>query len=217
MNISAASSSEAVFVGLKLYELLTLFGVFAGPLVAVGVTLWVDWRRRRSDARTHILRMILTTRRLPSDPAYLMAINLIEIEFNDCDEVMTARREYMELVRKEVSADRHIAHNQELMAKQATMIHHMMRRVGLKSSESQIITDAYVSDGFINRDNLYLDSLKAMRDVASAIGISNWLVAKSMGQLDANGQITFVSPVSEAPEPTAARKTRTKKAIDNRT
>jgi len=47
--------------------------------------------------------MMLTTRRLPSDPAYLMAINLIEVEFNDCDDVMKARREYLELVSQEVS------------------------------------------------------------------------------------------------------------------
>lgn len=180
MNASAAAA-DPIFLGLKAYELLTLAGVFAGPLSAVLVTLWIDRRRRRSDARTQVLRMILTTRRLPSDPTYLMAVNLIEVEFNDCADVMQARREYLELVRQEVSEDRRPDHNQRMNAKQATMIHGMMKAVGLKASESEILTDAYISQGFIDRDNLYLDSLKAMRDVAEALKVSNMLVAHSMG------------------------------------
>jgi len=178
---TAATSAHAVFLGLKFYELLTLAGVFAGPLSAVLVTLWVDYRRRRSDARTQVLRMILTTRRLPSDPAYVMAINLIEVEFNECIDVMKARREYMDLAIQEVSEERRQEHDQRMAAKQATMIVGMMKAIGLKASESEILTDAYVSKGFVVRDELYLDSLKAMRDVAEALRISNWLVAQSMG------------------------------------
>lgn len=179
--MNAAAGADPVFLGLKLYELLTLAGVFAGPLSAVLITLWIDRRRRRSDARTQVLRMMLTTRRLPSDPAYLMAINLIEVEFNDCDDVMKARREYLELVSQDVSEERKPDHDQRMQAKQATMIVGMMKAVGLKASESEILTDAYISQGFIYRDNLYLDSLKAMRDVAEALKVSNWLVAQSMG------------------------------------
>jgi hypothetical protein len=180
MNAPAAAA-ETVFLGLKLYELLTLAGVFAGPLSAVLITLWVDRLRRRSDARTQVLRMILTTRRLPSDPAYVMAINLIEVEFNNCPDVMKARREYIDLAIQEVSEDRKQEHDQRMSAKQATMIVGMMKAIGLKASESEILMDAYVSKGFVFRDDLYLDSLKAMRDVAEALKVSNWLVAQSMG------------------------------------
>lgn len=181
---TAATSADTVLFGLKLYELLTLFGVFAGPLIAVLITLWVDRLRRRADARTQVLRMILTTRRLPSDPAYVMAINLIEVEFNDCPDVMKARREYIDLAIQEVSEDRRAEHDQRMSAKQATMIVGMMKAIGLKASESEILMDAYVSKGFVFRDDLYLDSLKAMRDVAEALKLSNWLVAKSMGLTD---------------------------------
>lgn len=179
--MNTAATADTVFLGLKLYELLTLAGVFAGPLSAVLITLWVDRLRRRSDARTQVLRMILTTRRLPSDPAYVMAINLIEVEFNNCPDVMKARREYMDLAIQEVSEERKQEHDQRMWAKQATMIVGMMKAIGLKASESEILMDAYVSTGFVRRDDLYLDSLKAMRDVAEALKVSNWLVAQSMG------------------------------------
>ncbi len=178
---TAAATADSVFLGLKLYELLTLAAVFAGPLSAVIITLWVDRLRRRSDARTQVLRMILTTRRLPSDPAYVMAINLIEVEFNHCPDVMKARREYMNLAIQEVSDERKQEHDQRMWAKQATMIVGMMKAIGLKASESEILMDAYVSKGFVVRDELYLDSLKAMRDVAEALNASNWLLAQSKG------------------------------------
>lgn len=179
--ITAAASAETVWLGLRLYELLTLAGVFAGPLSAVLITLWIENRRRKSDARTQILRMILTTRRLFSEPAYVMAINLIEVEFNDCADVMKARREYLDMVSQEPSGERRAEHEQRMLAKQSTMIARMMKAIGLKASESELLTDAYISKGFIARDSLYLDSLVAMRDVASALRISNLLMAQSMG------------------------------------
>ncbi|MHC3127981.1 hypothetical protein OB03_12145 [Brevundimonas sp. GN22] len=178
---SSHLSDVALFMGLKLYEWMTLLGIIAGPICAVLITLWVDRRRRKSDARTQILRMILTTRRLPSDPAYVMAINLIEVEFNDCPTVMKARSEYLELAVREVSESGKKDHEQRMVAKQATMIVEMMKAIGLKASESEILTDAYVSKGFIFRDDLYLDSLRAMRDIAEALKVSNFLVARSMG------------------------------------
>lgn len=39
------------------------------------------------------------------------------------------------------------------------------------------MTDAYVSEGFIKRDNLYLASLQAMVDVAAALQESNRMIA----------------------------------------
>jgi len=125
--------------------------------------------------------MILTTRRLFSEPAYVMAINLIEVEFNDCADVMKARREYLDMVSQEPSGERRAEHEQRMLAKQSTMIARMMKAIGLKASESELLTDAYISKGFIARDSLYLDSLVAMRDVASALRISNLLMAQSMG------------------------------------
>ncbi len=187
------TASEAVFLGLKLYEFLTLIGVFLGPIVAVLITLWVDRRRRRSDAQIQVLRMILTTRRLPSDPAYLAAINLIEVEFNKCADVMQARREYLSLARTEVSEERQLEHDQLMNAKQATMIYGMMKAVGLKGSESDILTDAYTSRGFLAREGLYIDSLKATCDVAEALKVSNWLMAKSLG-LDGGSNQTAATP-----------------------
>lgn len=204
MTIAApASISDTLYLGLKLYEWLTLAGVFAGPLSAVLITLWIERRRRQTDARMQVLRMIMTTRRLPSDPAYLMAINMVELEFNDRPDVMKARREYLTLVGQDVAPERRAEHNVKANAKQATMIFGMMKAVGLKASESDIHTDAYVSQGFLDRDNLYLDSLHAMRDVAEALKVSNWLVAKSMGLHSEEVPTTSVAqPSSPQPTPT---------------
>lgn len=202
-----APTADTLYMGLKLYEWLTLAGVFAGPLSAVLITLWIERRRRQNDARMQVLRMIMTTRRLPSDPAYLMAINMVELEFNDRKDVMQARREYLDLVSQDVSEDRRADHQLKTNAKQATMIFGMMKAVGLKASESDIHTNAYVSKGFLDRDNLYLDSLLAMREVAEALKVSNWLVAQSMGLNGQGSSGTPTLPPSPAPDaPQAGKK-----------
>lgn len=197
---TAAPVADTLYLGLKLYEWLTLAGVFAGPLSAVLITLWIERRRRQNDARMQVLRMIMTTRRLPSDPAYLMAINMVELEFNDRKDVMEARRQYLDLVSQDVGQDRQADHQTKINAKQATMIYGMMKAVGLRASESAIHTDAYVSQGFLDRDNLYLESLRAMPEVAGALRVSNWLVAQSLG-LHAEGSPAPEIPTPPAPEP----------------
>lgn len=176
--MTAADIATPILFGLKLYELLTLIGIVAGPIAAVIITIVFERIRTKKESRTQVLRMLLTTRRLPSDPTYIMAINLIEVEFNDVKEVMTARRDYMSLVQKEVSDENLSLHNQNLAAKQAEMIHWMMKSVGLRSKVSELVSDAYVSTGFIGRDNLYLDSLKATIEMAQATKSSNAILAK---------------------------------------
>lgn len=199
--------ADTLYLGLKLYEWLTLAGVFAGPLSAVLITLGIERRRRQSDARMQVLRMIMTTRRLPSDPAYNVAINMVELEFNDRPDVMTARREYLDLVRMDVAPERQLEHQLRVNAKQATMIYGMMRAVGLKASESTIHTDAYVSQGFVDRDNIYLESLRAMPDVAAALQVSNRLMAHSMGLHPDSVSSVAPAPVADA-SPASIEKTQ---------
>lgn len=175
----AATDASAVFLGLKLYELLTLAGVFLGPIFAVLVTLWHEQRRRTREARQQVLKMLLAARGTPADPAFNLAINLIPVEFNDCHAVMTAWREFNLLTNTHVPPEREADHHQRVIVKQTTLIYQMMLAVGLKLSEGEIQTESYISQGFVRRDNLYLDSLLAMRDVADALARQTALMERS--------------------------------------
>ena len=178
----AATDASAVFLGLKLYELLTLVGVFLGPILAVLITLWHEQRRRTRDARQQVLKMLLAARATPADPAFNLAINLIPVEFNDCREVMTAWREFNLLTNTHVPPERQADHQQRIVVKQTGLIYQMMLAVGLKLSEGEIQTESYISQGFVQRDSIYLDSLVAMRDVANALARQNQLLEDNLSR-----------------------------------
>ena len=174
---TTAPSADHLFLGLKLFEWLTLIGVFAGPMVAIFITRWLEEKRRTHDSRLQLLRAVMTTRRLGGDGTYNAAVNLIEIEFNDCPAVMAAREAYLKLVFQRPTPEMQEDHLKRTAVKQAELIHEMMKAVGLKTKVGSIMTDAYVSEGFIQRDNLYLASLQAMVDVAAALKESNRMIA----------------------------------------
>jgi hypothetical protein len=155
-----------MFLGITLKDAITAILI---PIVAVLTTLILqDWQQKR-ERRMQILRMLLSTRHLPADPHYNAAINLIPIEFNREKAIMTAWRAYIDHVRFRPVPENHQAHHQQSAVKQTKLITSIMSKMGLEHSEADVQADAYASDGFIWRDNLYLDSLKASRDGADAM------------------------------------------------
>jgi hypothetical protein len=155
---------------IKLSDWLTMIAIVVGPLSAVAITLWIEGRRRVRERRLYILRMLLTTRHMPADPQYNAAINLIPAEFDDRSKVMEAWRKYHEKVNEHVDASHETDHQMRTTAAQSGMIFQIMRSVGLTNlSEGDIQTQAYVSQGFVDRDKMYLDSLRAMPAIAATM------------------------------------------------
>jgi hypothetical protein len=160
---------DAIFLGLRLYEWLTLLGVIAGPIAAVVISLWVERRRRTREQRLQVLRTLLNTRHLPADPGWSGAINLVPVEFNDCSSVMEAWKAYIDCVRYEASPENVHTHYEEMIAKQTTLIFRITRELGFSLPESDIRSSAYASRGFIERDDLYLNALRAWPRIAAAL------------------------------------------------
>jgi hypothetical protein len=151
-------------------EWLTLTAIVLGPISAVGVTLWIEQRRHTRDRRLYIVRMLLMTRHLPADPQYNAAINLIPVEFNDQEKVIEAWRIYHERVRQKPDLSQQADHDRRLSAAQSGMIFQVMRSAGLANlSEGDIQTQAYVSEGFVERDRVYMDSLRALPAMAATM------------------------------------------------
>lgn len=161
--------NEVLYFGLRFSELLTLVGIIIGPIAAVIITLATEAKRRQRDAKIQIMRMLINTRHLPGDPLYSTAINLIPIEFNRDRKVMSSWNDYINHVRIKPSSENAQAHNILIVAKQTSLIFHMMKSLGFNLSETDIQTSAYASEGSIIRDNLYLDSLNATKRIADAL------------------------------------------------
>jgi hypothetical protein len=155
---------------MKLNDWLTLVAIVLGPLSAVCITLWIEHRRRVKERRLYVTRMLLMTRHLPADPQYNAAINLIPVEFNDQPKVMAAWRTYHERVHQHVEPAQQADHDKRITAAQSGMIFEILRSAGLSNiSEGDIQTQGYVSQAFINRDTLYLDSLRALSAIAATM------------------------------------------------
>ncbi len=118
----------------------------------------------------HIMRMLLATRHMPSDAQYYTAINLIPAEFNDQPEVMQAWRDYHERDRERVDPSEESGQQERVTAAQSVMIFSVMCSVGLTNlTERDIETQAYLSQKFVDRDKVYIDSMRALPEIAAMI------------------------------------------------
>ena len=154
---------------MTLTEFLTIVAIIFGPVAAVLISLWNERRRKRHEQKLSILRMLMNTRAMPSDPAWSVAVNLVPIEFNDDRKVMKAWREYMEAVRYKASPENEQTANAQSVAKQIKLIHQVLKSMDLEISETDLQTEAYLATAYVERDNLYLNSLAATADIARTL------------------------------------------------
>ncbi|WP_143324443.1 DUF6680 family protein [Caulobacter sp. FWC2] len=158
--------NHALFLGFALKDII---GAILIPIVAVLTTLFYQDKQGQKKERMQVLRMLLATRHMPSDPAYSTAINLIRVEFNSVKSVMDAHTKYIEQINLRVPPEGEALHQNQVAKAQTKLISSIMKCLGLKFSEADIQSDAYAAAGFINRDNLYLDSMHAARDSANSM------------------------------------------------
>jgi hypothetical protein len=180
---------------MRLNDWLTLGAIVLGPIVAVGITLVIEKSRKTHERRVQIMRMLLATRHMPADAQYNAAINLIPAEFNDQKKVMDAWRMYQERVRESFTPENEAQHDKRVTAAQSGMIFQVMHCVGLKNlSEGDIQTQAYVSQGFVDRDKLYQDSLRAMPQIAETLKEQRELTQIIVAHLPGGGGIAPQPP-----------------------
>ena len=148
---------------------MTLIAAFIGPLAAVLVTQWLDRRRREKDAQLAVLKDLMGTRHLAGDPRYTSAINLIGVEFANHPKVMAALDEYLKSANRKVPEDEQPELLKETLAQQSNLIKAVMVAVGFESSDDHLKRDAYAAGGLIERDNLWLDAMRAWPQIAAAL------------------------------------------------
>lgn len=150
-------------------ELINLAAIFVGPVVAVGITLWIEERRKTRDSKINVLRMLLATRHLPSDPGYQVAIQLVPVEFNKCPAVLKAHEEFLAAANTPTDGKNDDQIGRNTRTKLVRMIFEMTKAAGLNLRETDIDTGSFGSRGFYERDAILTDSQKAMREIAEVL------------------------------------------------
>ena len=159
---------------------LTIAAIVIGPIAAVGITLWIENRRKIHEAKLVTLRILMSTRDLPSDPSYQIAVKLIPIEFNDCPSVLSAHREFLEATNVESDGktrDQQKIIGDHISVKLTRLLFEMSKAAGLQIRETDIQTGSFGTRGFFYRDELLQDSQRAMRDVANIL----WMQTRLLG------------------------------------
>lgn len=164
--MASTDPAQAMFLGITIKDAVTAILI---PIVAVFATLVFQQRQQQNDRRMNILRTLLATRHLAADPGWTASINLIPVEFNKVKPVMTAWADYIKEVRFRPPEDQRETHLKQVVKVQTKLITSIMKKLRLTYSEADIQADAYASNGFIDRDNLWLDSLKAQPQTAAAM------------------------------------------------
>lgn len=155
---------------MNLMDVLTITGLVFGPILAVVISSEVERRRRQADRQLEILRALLVSRRLPADPRYFGAVNLIPAEFANQPAVIQAWKEYSSAVNANTtSAEEFTVRERRITARQSALIREVGRAVKIDLSEADIQTEGYISQGFVDRDRIQLDALLATREMAEAL------------------------------------------------
>lgn len=163
---------------MQMNDWLTLVALILGPVIAVGLTLWIEGERRRRESRLAVLRQLIATRHLPGDPMYSTAVNLIPVEFNDDRQVMEAYKAYQAAVSQPPASEPEAiaVTSQKVAVAQTKMIFAVMTAMKLRASEADLPIEAYAAKGMIERDNLWLNSLRGTVRIAEALELQTKLM-----------------------------------------
>lgn len=172
---------------MKPYEIITLIAILVGPVLAVLVQIRAEARKQERDQQTLTMRMLASTRHMPSDPAYSTAINMIPIDFNRVRKVMDAHRAYVDTVNFIPNDENRTSHNEQIITKQTKLLFAMTQHLGYDLPETDIQTTAYASGGFIQRDNMMLEAWRAWPRIAEALEAQNSAIL-SQNSSDTDGK-----------------------------
>jgi len=73
----------------------TIGAIVVGPVLAVQVTRKLDIKREAKERKLKVFRDITGTRGVTLDPAHVAALNVVEIDFYEDQEVVSAYRAYI--------------------------------------------------------------------------------------------------------------------------
>ena len=77
--------------------LATISAIFLGPLLAILVARYLDGLRADKARKLEIFRTLMRTRGLPMDREHVGALNLVQVEFIDHQDVIGAWKAYLDL------------------------------------------------------------------------------------------------------------------------
>lgn len=139
-----------------------VIATFVGPIVAVIITLWHQDRSALRERRSNLLRQLAFGRHVPGDPSYSLALTLIPLEWAHDRAVIEKYKSLREHLNNPPNGEVTAEGNSRIV----DLIVAMASSLGYKYDHAALRELGFVSNGMLERDNLYLNSLRAQVEIA---------------------------------------------------
>lgn len=153
-------------------QYVMLVAILVGPIMAVLATRWLDRRHELQTRKTEIFKTLMRTRRTPTNHEHVGALNLIEIEFANHTNVITAwkalfehfatehTRRQNEIINpsgeSEVNQDHESRFNNRLFDERqillAKLLHAIAKVLNFKIEQLEIFRGGYLPQGWVDTE-----------------------------------------------------------------
>jgi hypothetical protein len=141
---------------MTLTETLTLIAILAGPAVGAGLTRWLDARRELRQRRFDIFRTLMRTRKIPIHIDHVSALNLIEVEFINDKEIISAWKSYLANLGEPFppveEKERFDAAQKKRDSLLTKLLSELARSLNVKIEHLSILEGNYIPQGWLDED-----------------------------------------------------------------
>jgi hypothetical protein len=126
-----------------------------GPIAAVLITRWNDFRAQTRERRFNIYRTLMATRRMAISNEHVAAINLIEVEFHNVKPVIEAWSTYITHLNTTggTTADQQKTWEDKRAELLALLLVRVAAYLGITKGEIEVLHGGYAPQGWLERDN----------------------------------------------------------------
>ena len=159
--------NSAIWIGVA-----TFIATFLGPLLAVEVSRRRDIERTLYQRKLDVFRTLMRTRLRALSEDYVNALNLIEVEFHDVENVISCWRRFLDMVNSPPASNRdenmfEINRRKKVINE---MLGHMSTNLGMKIDRIPVAEGGYNPQGHVDieqdQDNIrtfYSDIAKGQK------------------------------------------------------
>lgn len=137
----------------------TIGAIVVGPILAIQIARKRDIEREAKERKLRVFRDIMGTRGVLLDPAHVAALNVVEIDFYEDREVVSAYRSYMQKLNSAAPTDdqstRFYDEKDDLFL---DLVQSMGRHLGYQFDKRELQRTGYAPKGWFDDQNLQRDN-----------------------------------------------------------
>jgi hypothetical protein len=141
---------------MTLMEGLTIFAILAGPAVGAWLTRRLDNRRELQKRKFEIFRSLMRTRGMRINVDHVSALNLVEVEFIENKEIVSAWKTYLANlsealppVEEKDKYDAAVKKRESLLTK---LLHGIAKSLKIEIEQLSILEGNYIPQGWVDED-----------------------------------------------------------------